>query len=304
MGYKSKNLHYVSQFYLRNFAFNLDNPKGEPNVFQMTKKGMIPDKPNTVRSICSKNNYNTRQQEIEQSQRESRYADYLKEFIKSHDTAGTNLDLDFLEFVSFMVGNNIFVREKLANLFAIETIDQNGVELTNKIVMNRSFRNKYDWSIAFSDRVHEVFRSWMFTDVNIGTDQKGFITSDNPVSIFNPEDVFAPIDVKLKYDESKSKASISNTSKGRIDMEFIIPLINVSFGRDVVMTFPVTPKLCLIGFSHSGRYDSFREGTTNGLVEFINLMTFSQANKAVYSHSKELLMETKLTCAVSEITVI
>ena len=75
MGYQSKNLHYVSQFYLRKFAFNLDNPKDEPSVFQMTKKGMIPDEPNTVKSICSKNNYNTRQQEIEQSQRESRYSD-------------------------------------------------------------------------------------------------------------------------------------------------------------------------------------------------------------------------------------
>ena len=143
-----------------------------------------------------------------------------------------------------------------------------------------------------------------------GSGKKGFITSDNPVSIFNPEDVFAQIDVKLKCDDSKATASIFNTkcddskatasifntSNDRIDLNVILPLVNVSFGCDIVIVFPVMPEICLIGFwfSDNRRYNLFIEDKGTKPIEFLNIMTYNQANKTVFSQSKELLKETSL----------
>ena len=134
---------------------------------------------------------------------------------------------------------------------------------------------------------------WRFVILDPETGESGFITSDNPVSIFNPENVFTPLDVKIKYDESNTKVSKANISKSRIDIIVPISLENISFPQDIVMAFPVTPKLCLIGFSCPERYSKFIEQSKNMIVEFINLMTLYQCNKAVYSHSKELLMNVK-----------
>ena len=80
------------------------------------------------------------------------------------------------------------------------------------------------------------------------------------------------------------------------DIKLNFTFENVDFGRDVVMIFPVTPSICLLGFSNSTRYLRFMNRTprnNSDILGFMNLITFSQCNKAVYSHSKELLECTK-----------
>ena len=160
--------------------------------------------------------------------------------------------------------------------------------------MDGGYSGKFDWSVSFSGCVYKELKNWALGLVRLDpeTSRSYFITSDNPVSLFNPENIYAPIDLRLKHDESKTKF-ISNASKDRIDLEVVVTLENVSFGQDVVLTFPITPRLCLIGFSCSAREYSFKEGSKNGLIEFVNLMAFGQCNKDVYSHSKRLLAKTR-----------
>ena len=293
MAYDSKKHHYVSQLYLRHFTFDPE----EKRVHTMTKKGIIPDESNLIRDICYEKNYNTQLQESEQSRLEGEYAEILRNLIETADREESDISFSdkFLEFVSFMVGNNIFVREKLASAYTISKIEQNGVELDNNIVMNSGHRGKYDRSEAFAGRTYKEFQNWMWRLIRLDLENnKGcFITSDNPVSIFNPENVFTPIDVKIEPDWSQTKVAISDRSDGGINMEVIVTLEKVSFGQDVVMTFPVTPRLCLIGFSCTERHNRFIKESQNRFVEFINLMTLGQCNKAVYSHSKELLVKTR-----------
>ena len=203
---------------------------------------------------------------------------------------------EFIKFVSFMLGNNIFARKNLIpSVYTVNKIMQNGVEVDNKTEEDSGYRRKFDWSIAFTSCFYKEFQNWMweFVILDIETGEKGFITSDNPVSIFNPENVFTPLDVKLKYDESKTKVTGSNISNERIDIIVTVPLENISFRQDIVMAFPVTPKLCLLGFSCPERHNKFKGQSKNMFIEFINLMTFYQCNKAIYSHSKELLMNIK-----------
>ena len=285
--------HYVPRFYLKHFAIDSD----ESDVFSMSKDHTIHDKSSQISKICAKKNYNTPEQEREQSNLENGYAKILRNLIETADREESDISFSdkFLEFVSFMVGNNIFVREKLASAYTISKIDQNGVELDNNIVMDSGHRGKYDRSEAFAGRTYKEFQNWMWRLIRLDLENnKGcFITSDKPVSMFNPEDVFTPIDVRLEHDWSQTKIAMSQKSKDRIDMNVVVTLEKVSFGQDIVMTFPVTPRLCLIGFSWTERHNRFIKESQNRFVEFINLMTLGQCNKAVYSHSKELLVKTR-----------
>ena len=263
----------------------------------MSRDYTIHDKPSQISNICSKKNYNTLEQERTQNSLESEYAKILRNLIATVQGKNNFYIVDeFIQFVSFMLGNNIFVREQLIpKVYTINKVVQNGVEVDTKIEEDSGYRRKFGSSIAFSNCFYREFQNWMweFVRLDIETGEKGFITSDNPVSIFNPENVFTPLDVKLKYDESKTEVAGSNTSNGRIDIIVTVPLENISFRQDVVMAFPVTPKLCLIGFSCPERRNKFKEQSKNRIVEFIDLMTLHQCNKAVYSHSKELLMNVK-----------
>lgn len=102
--------HYVPRFYLKNFAFNADKHKDKPKVFSMIKEGVILDEPNNVEDICKKKNYNTPQQETRQSQFESKHARVLREFIETPNPEVFNQSRTFIEFVSFLMGNNIHIR--------------------------------------------------------------------------------------------------------------------------------------------------------------------------------------------------
>ena len=212
MAYDPKKHHYVPRFYLRHFA----SDSGESQVFSMSKDHTIHDKPSQISNICTKKNYNTPEQERAQSSLESEYAEKLRNLIEAaQGKYNFSIVDEFIKFVSFMLGNNIFVREKLIpSVYTINKIKQNGVEVDNIIEKDSGYRRRFDWSINFTSCFYKEFQNWMWELVrlDIGAGEKGFITSDNPVSIFNPENVFTPLDVKLKYDESKTEVTGSNIS--------------------------------------------------------------------------------------------
>ena len=285
--------HYVPRFYLKNFAFDAE----ENLVFSMSRDYTVHGKPSPISKICAKKNYNTPEQETEQNTLENGYSQVLRNLIETAGQEKFDFSFDgFIKFVSFMLGNNIFVRNNLIpSVYTVNKIVQNGVEVDSKTEEDSGYRGRFDWSIAFTSFFCREFQNWMwrFVILDPETGERGFITSDNPVNIFNPENVFTPLDVNIKYDESNTKVSKANISKSRIDIIVPISLENISFRQDIVMAFPVTPKLCLLGFSCPERYSKFIEQSKNMIVEFINLMTLYQCNKAVYSHSKELLVNVK-----------
>ena len=294
MAYEKKKHHYVSQLYLRHFTFDPE----EERVYPMTKKGIIPDETNKISDICYEKNYNTKLQEDEQSTLENEYAKMLKDFILTPNPDDLNLSRDFIEFVSFMLGNNPYIREKLDEGFSKMELQIKDAPGDHDILMPKGHKGKFDWSIAFADAVFEEFHNWKFVRLETNS-YKVFVTSDNPVSILNSEDVRNPAMANVTWRDPRvinfGGESIP-TSDGWMSREtqVQITLESVSFGQDVVMIFPIAPNMCLIGFSDSDRYTRFLERSimvinTKG---FINFITFTYCNKAIYSHSKVLLKET------------
>ena len=80
----------------------------------MSRDYTIHDKPSQISNICSKKNYNTPEQERTQSSLESEYAEILRNLIATVQGKNNFYIVDeFIQFVSFMLGNNIFARENL-----------------------------------------------------------------------------------------------------------------------------------------------------------------------------------------------
>ena len=286
--------HYVPRFYLKNFAFNENKPKNEPQVFSMTKKGMIPDKPNAVSDICQKENYNTLEQESKQTQLENFHSIILEDFISDLNSGNFKLSRHLLEFISFMMGNNILIRGKIMkelNKRLKVRIESNTYNRT--VPIDTGYRGKFDLSIVFAEKVYKELESWRFDPIGVADGIKFFITSDNPVSLFNPENVAIPpgIGVQFTVDEEKVPVAVDGMPD---KMQFPITLNSVSLEADVVMFFPITPSYCILGFSDVERYDSYRsfmEGPdrNNNHLPILNILTYAMCNKAVYAHSFDLL---------------
>ena len=169
------------------------------------------------------------------------------------------------------------------------------------IVMPRGYKGKFDWSLAFADAVFEEFLNWNFVRSETNG-YKVFITSDNPVSIINPQDVRIPVTANVTWCNPRvvnfGDKNVPDPD-GRMSRKMKVQMIleSVSFGQDVVMILPVTPSLCLLGFSNNTRHLKYMNRTprdNNDILAFMNLITFSQCNKVVYSHSKDLLAGTKI----------
>ena len=198
-----------------------------------------------------------------------------------------------------IVGN----RSSLLHLLSVQVILKStikGFGGDHNITIHSEYRRRLDLSLAFSDCVFEEFESWKFACLGKPNGVNVFITSDNHVSIINPDDLSVSARVNIEYGELKIKnigideIPISEDRVSR-EMQFSIILDHVSLGQDVVMIFPIIPSLCLIGFSDSERHARFINVPKNDIrtIGFLNLITFNQCNKAVYSHSKEHLENSK-----------
>ena len=291
--------HYVSRFYYKNFVYSTEDPL----VYTMNKEGKIGGRRKSVSQIGYKADYNTCEQEKEQSRLETIYADVLRDFIENPDPRNSNLSRAMLDFVSFLMGNNVDTREKLDDGFSKVEFKIKDAPSDHNISMHRGYEGRYDWSEAFADAVFEEFHSWRFFPCHVNAkeiDDRFLITSDNPVSIFNPEDVRVPVPINIVWRDPKvtdiSDESIP-TSDGRLsrDMQVRMTLESVSFGTDVVMVFPVTPSLSLVGFSDSVRGEGFIANPERGLdaASFVNFVTYCHCNEEVYSHLDGLLIKTR-----------
>ena len=189
--------HYVPRYYLRHFAIDSD----ESQVFSMSKDFTVHDELSKISKICAKKNYNTPQQEQEQSTLENRHSKILREFVKSPNPATYNRSPEFIESVSFLMGNNIYIRESITKTLNQMLEEELGSEFDGDISFNMGYRGQLKSSIAFADCVFEEFKNWQFVRHGPTNGEKAYITSDNPVSIFNPENVFAPWQTVIKLKE-------------------------------------------------------------------------------------------------------
>ena len=294
--------HYVPRFYLKNFAFNADKHKDKPKVFSMIKEGVILDEPNNVEDICKKKNYNTPQQETRQSQFESKHARVLREFINTPNPETFNKSRDFVEFVCFMMGNNIHIRTGM-NLSLREKLYDYMIkeEFPAEIIsMDIGYRGQLDNSIGYANCVFNEFQSWKFAWHWPIDGKNAFITSDSPVSILNPNNIFAPeatsVGIKnLRVNFGEDKPISKDKMAMAVELDFTFD--GISFGQDVIMIFPVTPHMCLLGFSDSERHARFMDrplGKKNNSISTINLVIHNQCNRAVYSYSKDVLEVTQV----------
>ena len=106
--------HYVSRFYYKNFVYSTEDPL----VYTMNKEGKIGGRRKSVSQIGYKADYNTCEQEKEQSRLETIYADVLRDFIENPDPRNSNLSRAMLDFVSFL-SNNVDTREKLGSVYIV-----------------------------------------------------------------------------------------------------------------------------------------------------------------------------------------
>ena len=296
MAYDSKNHHYVPRFYLKNFACDSDKSR----IFSMARQNEI--YPNKISKICSQNNYNSPEQERLQSRFESAFASILKDMIENPDPADVDLNLRFLKFVGFMLGNNIKKRKSMAESISLFELQIEGLDSNHKILIDDDHRSRFDLSLAFANAFYEQFKRWNFIRRGIGDEHKVFVTSDDPVSIFNPENMLSSTYIAHEWKnptiDSFGDTTILRGERG-IKAEVSFTLESISFQKDVMMIFPITPISCLVGFSDSNRYARFMENTMRGssidndlINDLINTITFRYSNKCAYSPSKERLKET------------
>lgn len=291
MAYKSKNHHYVSRFYLEKFA--CDSRKSW--IYSMNQKNKIYK--NKISKICSQNNYNSPEQEGLQSRFERAFASILKDMMENPDAADPNRNLTFLKFVAFMLGNNIKTRKSMAESISSFEL-QEGLDSNHKVLIDDDHRGRLDLSLAVSNALFNELRDWNFIRRRVEDEQKVFITSDSPVSIFNPEDLLSSTYIVHEWKEpsieSFGDAVITSGGERGIKAEASFSLESISFQKDVMMIFPITPTSCLIGFSDSDRYARFMEHTMRSpdINELINTITFRYSNKAAYSPTKKRLRET------------
>lgn len=153
--------HYVPRYYLKHFAIDSD----ESHVFTMGKDFTVHDKPSPISKICAKKNYNTPDQETEQSQLEAKHAEILREFIETPSPDNYYRSPEFVESVSFLMGNNIYIREAIANALRKIVLNTQGPGFDGDIpdiAVNLGYRGQLDSSIAFANCVFEEFQSWKF----------------------------------------------------------------------------------------------------------------------------------------------
>ena len=270
--------HYVPRFYLKNFAFNEDKTL----VYSMTKEGEIPCKPSPIRNICAKKNYNTPQQEREQNELEDQYAVVLSNIINSANKGKIDYSDELIKFISFLMANN----ENTRRIFIESFRDMIGKNMSQDIRIDGEDRKKFDLSYVLSKRFYDLLKTWYFIRVIENNNKKIFITSDNPVSVINTSDVSLPVTGGLngKFEEIKN-------DKNYISMK--MSMTNVFFNEKVALIFPINPSLGLIGFSDHESCNRFLKNPGEHLAQSINVTTFSQCNRAVYSHSTEILEQTK-----------
>lgn len=165
-----------------------------------------------------------------------------------------------------------------------------GFDLPLSIV--EEYRRRFGLSLSLAIGIFEVFKNWNF--INIRTTNQEFISSDNPLSILGPENILGSENIQIEFNDEVKINQIRNESKTQDRIKFTMTLNSVSLSDDVIIVFPVTPNISVIGFSDCERFNRNEESlSSNNVVYFINLITMHQCNKTVYSPSKELLEETK-----------
>ena len=291
MTYDSKNHHYVPRFYLENFACETD----ESRLFSMNRDHKIHK--NKISKICSQNNYNSPEQERLQSRFEREFSSILKEMMENRDPTDVDLNLRVLKFVGFMLGNNIKKRKSIAESISSLELQIEGLENNHKILIDNDHRGRFELSLAFSNAFFQNFLNWKFIRREMDNAQKAFITSDDPVSIFKPENLLSPTYIEIEWEKAEIESfddTIISENKRQIKASASFTLGDISFEKDVMMIFPITPMLCLIGFSESNRYAQFMEShmSNANINDLINTITFCYRYKAAYSPSQERLKET------------
>lgn len=294
--------HYVPRFYLKNFAFNTDRYQ----VYSMTTEGKILDEPNAIGNICQKKNYNTPQQEQEQDRFESKHAKVLREFIETSNPETFYNRHTFIEFISFMMGNNIHIRTIMNQWFRKALCDYMVKEgfpadiNSDTNLVDPGYRGQLNNSIGFAGCVLNEFKNWKFVRYLSLQKERVFITSDAPVSLLNPNDIFTSGKITLGYKNLRINIGDDRpVSKSRmaIDFELDFTFDDVSFGRDVIMVFPLTPHMCVLGFSDGERYTKYMDrpqGKKDNIISTVNLVMHDQCNRAAYSSSKDELEITKI----------
>ena len=268
----------------------------------MSKDFTIHNESSPISNICAKKNYNTPEQEREQDNLEKKHSKILRDFVNTPNPETFNQSRDFVEFVSFMMGNNIHIRTGMNQSLRKKLYDYMIREEfpADIISIDIGYRGQLDNSIRFANCVFNEFQSWKFAWHWPIDREKVFMTSDDPVSILNPDNIFTHTEISVGIKNLRVNFGDDKpVSKDRVAMEVGLDFTfdGISFGQDVIMIFPVTPRMCLLGFSDSERQARFMnlpEGKKNSSISTINLVIHSQCNRAVYSHSKDVLEVTKV----------
>ena len=273
--------HYVSRFYLQEFAFN----KKKTLVCQMTKNGIIPNEPNNIADICQKKNYNTPEQEREQNQLENKHAVVLRNFIKTAKRGKYDFSDEFIEFITFMIANNRYMRQKV-----IKAI---GDGLANKfdIPIDRDYRGKFDISLSLSKVIFDELKTWEFMGLREGKNKKVFITSDNPFTIFNPDDRTLSVGGSIVIESG----DIQDISTPDVSVPPLIPVNfnSVSFDRPAALILPMNPNICVIGFSKPGGWKNYIDSHERDILHHVNFITLAGCHRTVYSSTQEMLEITR-----------
>ena len=284
--------HYSSKFYYKSFTCNTQ----ESLVHAMRRNGTLVSRQRPIRKICSEVDYNTKVQEQHQNRLETKYKKVLRDFIKRAYHGEYDCSEEFGSFVSFMIDNDDSKKiirfigfmigiNKHTRQIVLNAVGDS-LEGNLDISVDRDYRGKGDLSSLLFERIYDKFKTWEFMGIKKKNNTKIFITSDKPVTIFNPSDRTISVDGSLEYNYGDIK---------QIEEPISIPMniANVSFEGNAAIVFPISPSVCVVGFPEPRCWESYVSNFGDDILDHVNFITHAGCMEHLFSHSKRVLEITR-----------
>ncbi len=268
---KPKSQHFVPICYLKEFT-DPNTPKGyEPYVWKITKDGKI-KKPKAPINICNSKHIYTfgkddYRLETEYLQRiDNDYANILKNKIKLLKPLSDKEHYKLCVYVASMLLRTIRFKKDIENNLkkAIE-ICKNNDELIKELILIKKDVHKIS-ILKEIPLIAKIFNNMKIAFVHVKSNDSYFITSDDPLNMFNPS---------LNFQKLKSPGLLQ---------------------RDVEVTLPITPKimLCMTWANMRGYIKIDKD-----MAEEINRQTRHTCDEYFISHLKKVRIEWLLRYPIS-----
>ena len=271
--------HFVPVFYLKYFANERDNKKGEYFTY-VTDLSLNTTYPRNIAKIGGEKYLNTVEYEkILGAEYEGRYADTLRKIQTMDTMVKLNLQLprgyldDFFDFIAFIYSHNLYSRQAMADAVS-RSISENPIDFRCQDIIPKQLFEY--WKKEFSE--------WKLFFTYSSDMALNHITSDTPVTLYTVSADFSTIRPLTQ----NFSGDFLYDQDNRITK---FPQINIT-DKNAMLLMPLTNDTSIWGFKnhtiadnfnikfHGSGYTIRKRVDTNGII-------LCGAKERVYSKSKD-----------------